>query len=92
MAWHVYMVKCSDDKLFVGVATDLLLRVKRHNVGGVSRFTSARLPVTLSYAKKFEDVSSAVKWKERLKRMTQKQRKKLVDSSGKESRISGIEE
>jgi predicted GIY-YIG superfamily endonuclease len=29
--WFCYMLRCRDGALYVGVATDLELRVKRHN-------------------------------------------------------------
>jgi predicted GIY-YIG superfamily endonuclease len=46
-AWHCYMVRCSDDSLYVGIATDVEDRVKRHNWGVGPEFTARRRLVEL---------------------------------------------
>jgi predicted GIY-YIG superfamily endonuclease len=45
--WFCYMLKCSDDSLYIGIATDLDERVKRHNWGVGPDYTAKRRPVKL---------------------------------------------
>ena len=45
--WFCYMLRCSDESLYVGVAKDPERRVKRHNWGVGSRHTALRRPVKL---------------------------------------------
>jgi len=45
--WFCYMLRCSDDSLYVGIATDLDERVKRHNWGVGPDYTAKRRPVKL---------------------------------------------
>ncbi|MBE0662461.1 MAG: GIY-YIG nuclease family protein [Bacteroidales bacterium] len=44
--WYVYILRCSDGKLYTGCTSNLEERLERHRNGYVS-FTKSRLPVTL---------------------------------------------
>jgi putative endonuclease len=48
--WFCYMVQCSDDSLYVGIAMDVEERVKRHNWGVGPAFTAGRRPVKLIWS------------------------------------------
>jgi putative endonuclease len=45
--WLTYLLRCADGKIYTGVTNDLKKRISAHNRGEASRFTRARLPVTL---------------------------------------------
>ncbi|HEV2313736.1 MAG TPA: GIY-YIG nuclease family protein [Candidatus Acidoferrales bacterium] len=45
--WFCYMVQCKDGSLYVGIASDVSERVKRHNWGVGPTFTAKRRPVKL---------------------------------------------
>jgi putative endonuclease len=47
------MVQCRDGSLYVGVATDLEKRVKKHNWGVGARLTVKRRPVELVWWQEF---------------------------------------
>jgi putative endonuclease len=53
------MLRCRDGALYVGVATDLALRDKRHNWGVGANFTAKRRPVELIWWQSFLDQKSA---------------------------------
>ena len=53
------MLCCSDDFLYVGVATDLAERVRRHNAGFGARFTAERRPVELIWWQEFPNQKEA---------------------------------
>ncbi len=46
-SWVTYLLLCADGKIYCGVTNDMEKRLDAHNRGTASRFTRARLPVTL---------------------------------------------
>ncbi len=51
-SWWVYILRCSDDTLYTGVAVDRDRRIRQHNgelVGG-ARYTRSRRPVELIWS------------------------------------------
>jgi putative endonuclease len=53
------MVRCKDDSLYVGVATNVEERIKRQNQGLGALFTAKRRPVTLIWKKQYPDQRAA---------------------------------
>ena len=49
--WYVYMVRCADDSLYTGIATDVARRIEEHNTNDclAAKYTRARRPVRLVY-------------------------------------------
>jgi putative endonuclease len=56
----VYVLKCADDKLYVGSTRDLSKRLKAHQKGRV-KTTKGRRPVKLIYSEEFLSYSEARK-------------------------------
>jgi putative endonuclease len=67
MPW-VYILRCSDETLYVGIAVDLNLRVKQHLEGLGGSYTSKRLPVILAYREKSPTMSEAMARERQIKR------------------------
>jgi putative endonuclease len=44
-SWIVYLLCCSDGRIYTGVTNNLEKRLEAHNKGNASKFTRARLPV-----------------------------------------------
>ncbi|HCW62764.1 MULTISPECIES: GIY-YIG nuclease family protein [Sphingobium] len=57
MAFWTYMLKCADGRYSTGHTDNLEHRIGQHQCGQGSRFTRARLPVTLVWS---EDFSSRI--------------------------------
>jgi putative endonuclease len=77
MAW-VYIVRCSDNSLYVGFTEDLDSREKTHNEGRGGRYTAERRPVQIVYAES-HDSSEAARARERqLKRWTRNKKEALI--------------
>jgi putative endonuclease len=53
MAFWTYMLKCSDGRYYTGHTENLEHRIGQHQCGQGSRFTRARLPVTLVWSENF---------------------------------------
>ncbi len=78
---YAYIVKCSDGTYYTGYTNDLEKRLLAHNSGKGAKYTRNRLPVEMVYFEEYEDKSEAMKREYAIKRLTRKQKEKLI--SGK---------
>ncbi len=78
--WFVYILRCADDSLYTGVATDLQRRLREHNDGGAqgARYTRARRPVTLVYSESAESRSAACRREAAIKKLCKAEKEGLV--------------
>jgi putative endonuclease len=81
--WFVYMVRCADDSLYTGIATDVCRRVDEHNSTGNlgAKYTRARQPVNLVYSETVESRSEASKREYKIKKLTRSAKEKLISSA-----------
>ena len=49
-----YILRCADNKLYVGSTTKIEERLKRHNAGYASEFTHLHKPVELVYKEEYD--------------------------------------
>lgn len=80
-AWYVYILRCADQSLYTGVATDLDARVAKHNAGKAAKYTRGRLPVKLVYQESTRGQSSALKREHTIKRLSRAAKLRLIDGS-----------
>jgi putative endonuclease len=77
--WYAYLLRCKDGSLYCGITTDLDRRLREHNQGRAgARYTRARRPVTLVYAREFPDRSAAARFEYRLKQLDREAKLKLL--------------
>jgi len=57
--WFVYIIRCKNQELYVGIARDVDHRVALHNKGVACRYTKYRRPVELIYKEEQLNYSSA---------------------------------
>ena len=76
--FYVYIVKCADRTYYTGYTSDLKERLKRHNDGLASKYTRARLPVTLVWKKEYRQYKPAFKTEIAIKNLTRTQKETLV--------------
>ena len=58
----MYIVKCSDNTLYTGIATELERRIIEHNESDKgAKYTRVRRPVSLVYSEEYLDRSTASK-------------------------------
>jgi len=76
--WQVYIVRCSDESLYTGIARDVEARVCQHNAGTGARYTRSRLPVELVYHEAVPDRSSALKREYAIKRLRPADKRRLI--------------
>ena len=75
---YVYIVECSDGTYYTGWTTDPERRVRTHNSGRGAKYTRSRLPVKLIHTETYEDKSEALRREAEIKRMTRKQKERLI--------------
>ncbi len=80
--YFVYMLRCSDDTFYTGIATQLERRVEEHNSSEKgAKYTRARRPVVLVYSEVHPDRSSASKREYEIKKkMSRAEKLKLAAS------------
>lgn len=75
----VYMVRCSDDTLYTGIAKDVEKRINDHNTSEVgAKYTKSRRPVKLVRKKRCRDRATASKEEYRIKRIGKEQKENLI--------------
>lgn len=77
--YFVYILQCRDKTFYIGYTNDLDKRVNVHNQGLGAKYTRGRIPVKLLYFEVFKDKSKALKREFALKKMTRKQKEKLIE-------------
>ena len=78
--WHVYIVECSDNSYYTGLALDLEKRIKRHNDGQGAKYTRSHRPVKLIYTEKFDTRLAASQREVEIKKLSRLAKDTLVNS------------
>jgi predicted GIY-YIG superfamily endonuclease len=74
----VYILRCRDGSLYTGITTDVPRRLQQHQTGQASKYTRARLPVTLSWTRQVHSWSQALKEEHHIKTLTRGQKEALL--------------
>jgi putative endonuclease len=78
--WKVYMLRCADDSLYTGVATDLVRRLDEHNNSAKgAKYTKVRRPVELVYYENCADRVDATRREAAIKKLSRKEKLELFD-------------
>ncbi len=81
MPYFVYIVQCSDNTLYTGIATDVHRRLDEHNNSDKgAKYTRVRRPVELVYTETLEDRSSACKREYEIKKLKREEKLRLIDA------------
>ena len=78
LMWFVYIVRCSDNSLYIGETDDVAARVSRHIDGRGSSFTARRRPVRLAFSEAHESRDAALVREKQLKRWTRAKKEALI--------------
>lgn len=76
--FFVYMLRCADGSLYTGWTTDLERRLNQHNQGTASKYTRARLPVTMVYHQEVDSRSEALKREWAIKKLSRSEKERLL--------------
>jgi len=78
--FYVYIVECADGAYYTGSTNDLEKRIAEHNNGKRgAKYTRYKRPVKLVWRKEYKQFKSAFMTEIRIKKLTRRQKEKLVD-------------
>ena len=78
MAWHVYIIECSDGSLYTGITNDLDRRITAHNDGRGAKYTKSRRPVRLRYSEPAADRKNASRREYAIKSLRKAEKMRLI--------------
>jgi putative endonuclease len=67
---YVYLLRCAGGSFYTGWTSNLSARLAAHQSGRASRYTRARLPVSLAYWEELPTESDARRREPQLKRLS----------------------
>lgn len=77
--YYVYILRCSDNSLYVGITNDVERRLNEHNEGKLpNAYTFKRLPVKLKWYQEFTDPNQAIAWEKKLKGWSKQKKEALI--------------
>lgn len=77
--WSVYILECADNTFYTGITNDMAKRLVAHNSGKGAKYTLGRLPVRVVYSLDGFSESEARKEEFRIKKLSRKQKERLVN-------------
>ncbi|MFC1617687.1 GIY-YIG nuclease family protein [Patescibacteria group bacterium] len=77
--WHVYILKCSDNTLYTGIAKNLSQRIAEHNSEkSQTKYTRARQPVKLVFSKRKKTRATAAREEAQIKKLSRLEKLKYI--------------
>ena len=76
--WSVYIVECSNQALYTGIAKDVLRRLATHNAGRGAKYTRIFGPVQLRWSEKHKGHLSAARREAQIKRWPRQRKLMLI--------------
>jgi len=78
-AYSLYIVRCADDTLYTGIATDLDKRLAEHVAGARgARYLRGRGPIELVFSVEVGDRGTAQRLEHRVKRLSRRRKEALI--------------
>jgi putative endonuclease len=78
--YYLYILKCANESLYTGIATDIERRIDQHNgiQKGGAKYTRVHRPVALAYVECFSSRSEALKREYVIKQLSHTEKEKLT--------------
>lgn len=83
--FHVYILQCKNGAYYTGFTNDLKRRFKEHSTGRGAKYLRGKGPFELVYAKRYAYFLSAMRAEQDVKKMSRKQKERLVAEHGNQS-------
>ncbi|WP_080797047.1 GIY-YIG nuclease family protein [Arabiibacter massiliensis] len=77
-SFYLYVLECADGTWYTGYTVDVEERVRAHNAGEGAKYTRGRTPATLVASARFASKHEAMSAEYRFKRLTRRQKERLV--------------
>ena len=78
---YTYVLSCADGTLYTGWTTSVERRLRAHQAGKASKYTRARLPVTLVYKQEYDTAREARRQEAAIRRLSRREKLELIDNS-----------
>ena len=78
--WFVYVARCADGTLYVGIARDVASRIAAHDAGKGARYTRGRGPLEVLGTRRCRGQGEALRLELALKRLPRDRKLSLVTS------------
>jgi putative endonuclease len=78
MVWFLYIIRCHDNNLYTGIATDVGRRFIEHEHGRGAKYLRGKGPLTLAFCKKTGNRSRALTLEYRVKRLSKAEKERIV--------------
>ncbi len=89
--YYVYVLLTVNNTLYCGYTDNIEKRYKLHCEGKGAKYTKVNKPLTIVYTQEFESKSLAMKEEIRIKKLTRKQKEKLIYSkSHSDNNLSNV--
>ena len=83
----VYMLRCTDNSIYTGSASDLDKRIALHFEGKGAKYTKSHPPKKLEAAFECAEYSDALRLEYRIKRLSKSEKQRLIDGDKIETLI-----
>jgi putative endonuclease len=80
MPWYLYIIQCSDKKLYTGITNNLKRRISEHNSGNGCKFTCRRVPVKLLFSEEYLTKSEALEREIQIKGLRRDKKLSLINA------------
>jgi putative endonuclease len=81
--WFVYVARCSDGTLYVGIARDVIARIALHNAGRGARYTRGRGPLRTLATRRCVSKGDALRLELAIKRLARREKLAVAASRRK---------
>ena len=76
--YYVYILECCDGTYYTGYTNDLEKRIDNHNKKLGAKYTRGRVPVKCIYTETFEEKNTAMKREYEIKKLSRKDKEKII--------------
>ncbi len=78
MNYYVYILRCEDNSVYTGIATDYIRRFNEHISGIGAKYTKFHKPIKIEFVCCATDKSSALKLEYRIKQLSKSKKEALI--------------
>jgi putative endonuclease len=86
--WFVYLARCADETLYVGIARDVSSRIAAHDAGKGARYTRGRGPLDVLTTHRCASQGDALRLEAALKRLEREEKLEVATSKRKLSALA----
>ncbi|MBT8086430.1 MAG: GIY-YIG nuclease family protein [Gammaproteobacteria bacterium] len=78
--FSLYILRCADDSLYTGIASDVPRRIEEHEAGRRgAKYLRGKLPLRLEFSSEVGDRATASRLEYRVKQLSRAQKEALID-------------